>query len=196
VRLSAHVADLQVATGASADAPREEPRAAVAGTGVAALIEDAERLQLEILAFQGRIADAIGANGDTPAFAPGDRLAYVELKGRIGLIVEALVPAGATVLVVSRGDDDLLELGDREGRHFPREEDGAYAGRHPADSAEAIAQLEAQRERGAGYLVIPEGDAWWLEHYEELGRHLAERYTALTPGRTPCLVFSLEPRTG
>jgi hypothetical protein len=106
-------------------------------------------------------------------------------------VVEALVPPGEAILVVSRGDDALLALSDREGRHFPQETDGAYAGRHPADSAEAIAQLERQRERGARWLVIPAGDAWWLEHYEDFGRRLAERDELLTHPSAPCLVFRL-----
>jgi GT2 family glycosyltransferase len=186
VRLSAHVADVELAK------PQDpEPAAAAPGRGIESLVQDAERLQLEILAFQGRIADAVQTNGDQPGFAPGDRLAYVELKGRIRKVVDAVVPAGETVLVVSRGDDDLLDLPGREGRHFPREDDGSYAGRHPADSAEAIEQLELERERGAGYLVIPEGDAWWLEHYADFGRHLTDRYEALTPESSPCAVFRL-----
>jgi GT2 family glycosyltransferase len=194
VRLSAHVADLELGSDAGVKPPGREPRAAIGGGGIESLVQDAERLQLEILAFQGRIADAVGENGNGPQFAPGDRLGYVELKGRIRAVVEALVPTGEIVLVVSRGDDALLDLTDREGRHFPQEDDGTYAGRHPADSAEAIAQLEQQRELGAGYLVIPEGDAWWLEHYAEFGRHLTERCELLTPGSSPCAVFRLEPR--
>jgi hypothetical protein len=107
-------------------------------------------------------------------------------------VVEATVPPGSIMLVVSRGDETLVDLPGRDGRHFPQEEDGAYAGRHPVDAAEAIAQLEAHRERGAGYLVIPQGDAWWLEHYSGFGRHLAERSQPLTHPDAPCLVFRLD----
>ena len=60
------------------------------------------------------------------------------------------VPSGATVLVVSSGDDDAGRRSeDREGWHFPQLDDGTYAGQHPADDAEAIAELERLRERGA-----------------------------------------------
>lgn len=192
VRLSAHVADLELGKKASAAPRAPEPRPEPAKTED--LLWDAERLQLEILAFQTKIADAIGANESSPRFAPGDRLGYVELRGRIRLVVEALVPPGAIVLVVSRGDDDLLDLPDHEGRHFPQAEDGSYAGHHPADSAQAIEQLERQREQGARYLVVPETDSWWLDHYAELGRHLTGRYKLLTAGSSPCAVFRLEPR--
>ena len=65
------------------------------------------------------------------------------------------LPAGARVLVVSRGDEDIVDFARHRGEHFPQAEDGRYAGHHPADSAEAIAHLEALREAGAEYLVIP-----------------------------------------
>jgi hypothetical protein len=200
VRLTAHVADLELgATGTGRKRAEQQERPAAAPAGIEGLVADADRLAVDVHAFQARIAEALAEDGPTavngqPRFAPGERLAYLALKKRIRPIVEATVPRGATVLVVSRGDESLIELNDREGRHFPQEEDGTYAGRHPADSAEAIAHLERQRERGARYLVIPEGEAWWLKHYSEFGRRLEERYEQLTHADSPCLVFRLEER--
>ena len=198
VRLTAHVADVEVdaeSVEGSGHAGRHTERAD--GAGVAGLVADAERLQLDIHAFQAAVAGALaeieaGGNHVRRPFAPGDRLAYLDLKRRIAPVVEATVPPGATMVVVSRGDDSLLELEGRTGWHFPREEDGAYAGRHPADSREAIEHLEHLRERGAGYLVIPANEAWWLEHYGDFGRHLADRYVRLTHEDAPCLVFRLD----
>jgi hypothetical protein len=83
------------------------------------------------------------------------------------------------VLVVSRGDEALLELTDRRALHFPQTEDGSWAGHHPGDSSEAIGQLEALRDDGAEYLVVPATYSWWLSHYEGLERHLASRYETL-----------------
>jgi GT2 family glycosyltransferase len=201
VRLTAHVADLELASqpATSPQPPKRPGPGPDAPAGVEGLVADADRLQLDIHAFQARIAEALeherdsGANG-RPVFAPGERLAYLELKERLRPVVEATVPAGEIVLVVSRGDESLIELNGRKGWHFPQEADGAYAGRHPTDSAEAIAQLEELRARGARYLLIPESDAWWLEHYGDLGRHLTERYEALTHAGAPGLVFRLEHR--
>jgi GT2 family glycosyltransferase len=192
VRLTAHVADLDL----EAVGGRTSEAAAGQAQGLAGLVADAERLQLGIHAFEVRVAETIsqvgGANG-RPSFAVGDRLSYLELKERIRAVVDALVPPGATIAVVSRGDDGLLDLGDRHALHFPQEDDGTYAGRHPADSDEAIRLLERLRDRGAGYLVIPEEDAWWLEHYGAFGRHLAVHYQPLTQAGASCRVFRLEP---
>lgn len=93
--------------------------------------------------------------------------------------VKAAVPAGATVLVISRGDETLLELNGRRAMHFPQGEDGGWSGHHPADSAEAVGHLEQLREQGAGYLVVPPTYRWWLDHYEGLRQHLQSRYRAV-----------------
>ena len=66
------------------------------------------------------------------------------------------------MLVVSRGDEALLELDGRARQHFPQAEDGGWAGHHPADSEEAIGHLEALRGSGASYLVVPPTYRWWL----------------------------------
>ena len=85
-------------------------------------------------------------------------------------------PRDARVLVVSRGDEEIVDFAHHRGEHFPQAEDGRYAGHHPADSAEAIAHLDQLRESGAGYLVIPGTAQWWLEHYGEFAQHLDQRY--------------------
>jgi GT2 family glycosyltransferase len=90
--------------------------------------------------------------------------------------VKEAVPSGSTVLVISRGDDRLLQLNGRRAQHFPQAEDGAWAGHHPADSAEAIEHLESLRERGAEFLVIPPTYLWWLRHYDGLRQHLEAEY--------------------
>jgi GT2 family glycosyltransferase len=104
---------------------------------------------------------------------------YERETQRLREVVRAAVPAGATVLVVSRGDEALLQLNGRRGLHFPQGRDGGWAGHHPADSAEAIGHLERLRQSGAQYLVVPSTYRWWLRHYEGLRKHLDSRYQAL-----------------
>jgi len=89
--------------------------------------------------------------------------------------VKESVPSGASVLVISRGDEELLRLNGRRAAHFPQAENGGWAGHHPADSAEAIGQLERLRDDGAEYLVVPPAYLWWLDYYDGLREHLESR---------------------
>jgi GT2 family glycosyltransferase len=120
---------------------------------------------------------------------PSDQ--YIELTDQVRRVVAATVPAGATVLIVSRGDDELLRMKGRNAWHFPRTDDGAYAGHHPADSREAIVQLEAQRAAGAGYIVFPRTGLWWLEHYEGLRRHLDTEYRLRLSDPERCVIYDV-----
>jgi GT2 family glycosyltransferase len=118
-------------------------------------------------------------------------LGYERVVAGVREQVERSVPEGATVLIVSRGDSELLRIGEREGRHFPAGEDGRYLGRHPADDGEAIELLEARRAEGADHLVIPAGEAWWLRHYRGFAEHLGEHATAAV--HESCTIYALAP---
>jgi len=109
--------------------------------------------------------------------------------------VDRFVPEQATVLVISRGDDRVVDLDGRLGWHFPQAASGVYAGHHPADSEAAIEHLEQLRGRGAGYLVIPAVSAWWLEHYAEFRRHLDERYEVVSSDADSCVIYTLDGRS-
>jgi GT2 family glycosyltransferase len=124
---------------------------------------------------------------------------YEDLVDRICARVEEAVPEGGRMLVVSRGDERLLELHGRPSAHFPQLEGGVYAGYHPADSSEAIDQLERARQGGAEYLLFPQTSLWWLDYYDEFANHLRGRYSEVTRDED-CLVFALvdskgDPRT-
>src|SRR5581483_4955465 len=101
---------------------------------------------------------------------PGER--YRSATERIRATARRVLPAEARVLVLSKGDDDLLDLG-HPACHFPAGGDGGYAGHHPADGAAAVAALEAQRTGGATHLLLPADSRWWLAYYGELTAHLA-----------------------
>ena len=124
---------------------------------------------------------------------PGKYLRYQQLVRRIREVAQTTLPPGATVVVVSRGDEALLELGDgRRGWHFPQEHGGVYAGHYPADSAEAIDHLEELRSRGGEFLLLPETSLWWLEHYGGFRKHLEERYRLFVRKEGTCMIFTLE----
>lgn len=117
---------------------------------------------------------------------------YLQTTEHVRRAVAETVPAGATVLVVSRGDVDLLRIEGCRAWHFPRTRDGAYAGHHPADSAEAVAALEAERAAGAGYVVFPSTASWWLEHYEGLREHLESSCKLRFSDPESCVIFELK----
>jgi GT2 family glycosyltransferase len=104
------------------------------------------------------------------------RADYDALVIRVRDLVDDVTPPGATVLVLSKGDDELLRFTGRHGWHFPQAEDGSYAGHYPEDSAACIAELERLRQRGADFLLIPETGLWWLEHYAGFASHLERHY--------------------
>ena len=120
-----------------------------------------------------------------------ERRRYERMVGSVCRVVSREIPSGATVAVLSRGDDALLQFDRRHGVHFPQTDDGVYAGYHPADSKEAIAQLEAVRGRGAQYLVVPATAYWWLEYYREFHDYLVRVGQPVLRDARTCAVFAL-----
>ena len=118
---------------------------------------------------------------------------YQGLVSRVRLAVEANTQADATLAVVSRGDELLLDLGGRTAWHFPRNGDGAYAGYYPTDSAAAVAHLEQLRANGAEYLVIPASSGWWLEYYAEMREHLETGYQLVYDDPRTGTIYALSP---
>jgi glycosyltransferase involved in cell wall biosynthesis len=120
---------------------------------------------------------------------------YLGLPGRLREAVRTSVPDGANILVVSKGDDKLLNLGSCAGGHFPQDEHGVYAGYYPVDSNDAIKHLESLRAEGAGFLLLPSPAFWWLEHYADFGKHLESRYSRIQ-SNDHCLIYDLADNIG
>jgi GT2 family glycosyltransferase len=126
--------------------------------------------------------------------AEGKDHAYRQTVDRLRESVHAHVPQDATVLVASRGDEELVKLYGRRAWHFPRLLDGTYLGHHPANSEAAIVHLEAMRALGASHFVLPEANRWWLDHYTDLGRHLETRCRLVFRNDDVCRIYSLIDR--
>jgi len=124
--------------------------------------------------------------------APISGAEYARLVTRIRALVRTVVPGDAVVAVVSRGDDALIDLDGRLGWHFPRCDDGRYAGHYPKDSDAAVAHLEEQRRRGARYLLFPATSLWWLDYYDDLRQHLDRTYRLVVRRDDACAIYALD----
>jgi hypothetical protein len=175
--LLAEVMRLTALAGTAPEPPVASPSEPVADHR--ALLAEANWLEAEARSLQERLG------------VPTESLGYRRLVEEVRAAVEQRVPAGRRVLVVSRGDRDLVEFGPVEGGHFPQDEEGRYLGHHPEDGEDAVAQLEALRRDGADYLVVPAPSAWWLDHYEGFAEHLRACGAATELGF--CTIYELAP---
>jgi hypothetical protein len=155
----------------------------------------------EIIALYAQLCSEAGFAGEpnpVPKNTSGssrqidlDALAYEMFLQRWRVLVYKHTPAGARIAVVSKGDNELLRLHQREVWHFPRDEQGRYAGYHPADDGEALAQLAAAQAAGAQFLALPAPSMWWLDCYPEFHRHLEKHFTRLETSRQTGLLYDL-----
>ena len=122
----------------------------------------------------------------------GSNRQYGELVERVRSAVDANLPVDARVIVVSKGDDRLLELDGRAAVHFPQLASGQYAGYYPADDQEAIEYLEEARAQGGDHLLFPSTSLWWLEHYPGLRRHLQDNYSSVFEEPQTCMIYRLD----
>jgi GT2 family glycosyltransferase len=115
---------------------------------------------------------------------------YAELVAGVHRTLRQKLPAGSTVLVVSKGDEQLLAVDGLRTWHFPRLADGTWPGHHPADSEEVLAGLEELCAQGAEYIVFPAPMLWWLDFYEALATRLDGR---AVHSDGACAIYSLAP---
>jgi glycosyltransferase involved in cell wall biosynthesis len=156
----------------------------VAGKAIAARLEIVSRRnQFRLLrhavsqpAADVRITDEFS---DLGSYLPKRYIQHARLKNELQRIVGASIPRNAVLMVVAKGDDDLLNLYECEAWHFPAGENHRYAGYHPRDSAEAISHLDSLRAAGGNFLLFPQPSLWWLDHYREFREHLEARYSVI-----------------
>jgi len=137
--------------------------------------------------------DAIAVRRNLDSFRVRTRRAYLEyqnLIGEIRRVVRDHIPPRATVIVVSKGDEELCKLGACIGWHFPQTRNGTYAGYHPADSNAAIAELEALRARGGEFFLFPNTAFWWLEYYVAFAEYLETHHTRMWADES-CIIYRL-----
>jgi hypothetical protein len=119
---------------------------------------------------------------------------YSRLVQRVQELASTNLPRDAIVLVASKGDEALLDLGQRRGWHFPQDSTGKYAGHYPEDGLAVVSHLRDLAELGARYIVFPGTSLWWLDYYPELQQHL-DRGRLLVE-QDECHVFELPQGVG
>jgi len=132
---------------------------------------------------------------DLGAYLPVEELRYAALKQNLERVVHEHVPSEDVLVVVSKGDEDLLRIHDGPAWHFPQGTGRQYAGYYPEDSSAAIRHLEELREQGGRFLLLPRTAFWWLEYYTEFGEHLREE-CRLAFSSEACRIFELAPIPG
>ncbi len=115
---------------------------------------------------------------------------YPAMVGEVRTIAAEVLPRGARVLVVSRGDPELVRLDGLAASHFPQAPSGEWAGYYPADGDAAVAHLELLRREGHEFLLVPATARWWLEYYRELAALLAST-ARVVEHRPACTIFAL-----
>jgi GT2 family glycosyltransferase len=118
--------------------------------------------------------------------------AYYDCVRRIRETVRRALPRDATVVVVSKGDEGLLDLYGRRGWHFPQASNGEYLWYYLPDGPPVVAQLETLRMQGAQYLLFPKPAFWWLDRYPEFTSHLRNHYPVIVEDEKACLIFAIE----
>ena len=102
---------------------------------------------------------------------------YSTVVAAVRDVITRVVPRDAgAVLVVSKGDEQLVDVSGRDVRHFPQSAEGGFAGHHPASTEEIARQLHELTGLGAEYFLIPTTSLWWLDHYEGLESLLHEEF--------------------
>jgi len=136
----------------------------------------------------GRLAALGGLSPDEIAH----RGEYLALVARVRRAVRDRLPKEARVLVIGRGDEDLVQLSGRRAAHFPQDAAGDFAGEYPGSGSEAVQQLRDLVARNWDHLVIPATSFWWLDSYPEFRIHLLRDWHAVHHDEA-CLIFVHDP---
>lgn len=118
-----------------------------------------------------------------------------EIADSVRTAMEGLQPRATRVLVVGKGDPELLKAAGAYASPFPQGDDGAYAGYYPEDDTDALDHLRMLRARGADCLLFPQTAFWWLDHYRGFADHLDGNFLRVVADDASFVMYRLsEPR--
>jgi hypothetical protein len=87
--------------------------------------------------------------------------------------IRMIIPSGATYILVDELQTRLAADADHRAMPF-LEKDGEYWGL-PADSQEAIREIERMRQSGCTHIVFAWPALWWLNYYRDMMEYLRTR---------------------
>ena len=116
---------------------------------------------------------------------------YQQLLLRINHAVLDHTSENSTLLVVSKGDEQLLQFPKRHASHFPSDDQGNYTGYNPPDSEWCIRKLQSAAAAHPTVFVLPAPFLWWLEYYRGLREYLFARCRVAYDDAETCVIFEL-----
>ena len=117
------------------------------------------------------------------------RVQHLAVVARTRRAVRERLPKEARVLVIGRGDEDLLQFSGRRASHFPQDAAGDFAEEYRGSGGEVVDQLRDLVGLNWSHLVIPAPSFWWLERYRELWLHLHRDWYAVHRDDA-CMIFA------
>ena len=85
-----------------------------------------------------------------------------------------VIPSGATYILVDELQTRLAADAEHTALPF-LERDGEYWG-PPADSQDAIREIERMRQSGCTHIVFAWPAMWWLDYYRDMTEYLRTRH--------------------
>lgn len=125
--------------------------------------------------------------------APGAPAAiyYRQLLDRVRASVAKNVPPEVPVAVASLGDEAMLQLDGRRAWHFPAAMTESALAYTIDDTVRLLEQLEALRQAGAQYLLLP-ASAWsWSARFPKLNRWIETLYHPIVRDDGVCNIYDL-----
>ena len=105
-------------------------------------------------------------------------------------LLDNLLPDEDVVLVLSEGDDELLDLG-RPAWHFPHDDSGRHLPLAAEGDHRAVSRLRALSGRGTRHLVVPASAFWTLSRRPALAAYLEQECRRLALRERICAVYEL-----
>ena len=141
-------------------------------------VEHTRRRFLEVVEKTRRTAAKPALLPEISADEHRARLIYehwLQIEPHLAALLAAHVAPGAEIVLASDGCPDDVQLAGYRTSHFTEDAEERRARWRHVDGLTLANRLEAWRDRGAEFLLVPNPSAWWLRHFTEFREHLETR---------------------